>query len=104
MDTLRTGELVLLVLLVLLGPVSCRDNFFTEPVICYFLDGFLFIYCITATALFFREKFSFIPAEEGTAGEKEGIYQELERPGNDVYQVLDQKKPKVGDDLHRETV
>ncbi|XP_037542119.1 growth hormone-regulated TBC protein 1-A-like [Nematolebias whitei] len=32
--------------------------FFTDPVICYFLDAFLMVYCIAATALFFREKVS----------------------------------------------
>uniref|UniRef100_A0A3B4G8J5 Uncharacterized protein n=1 Tax=Pundamilia nyererei TaxID=303518 RepID=A0A3B4G8J5_9CICH len=39
--------------------VCSADNFFTEPVICYFLDGFLIIYCIIVTGLFFREKVSY---------------------------------------------
>lgn len=28
----------------------------TSPVTCYILDGFLIIYCLITTALFFREK------------------------------------------------
>uniref|UniRef100_A0A3B5MLI7 CKLF-like MARVEL transmembrane domain containing 6 n=1 Tax=Xiphophorus couchianus TaxID=32473 RepID=A0A3B5MLI7_9TELE len=39
--------------------VSSAETFFTDPVICYFLDAFLMVYCIAATALFFREKVSF---------------------------------------------
>lgn len=39
--------------------VSSAEMFFTDPVICYFLDAFLMVYCIAATALFFREKVSF---------------------------------------------
>ncbi|KAM4559160.1 uncharacterized protein PAE49_013651 isoform 3-T3 [Odontesthes bonariensis] len=89
MDTVRTGVFVLCALL---APVSCADVFFTDPVICYFLDGFLMIYCIAATALFFREKFSKIPPVEDVE-EIGGIYQELERPAEaDPYQVLQPSK------------
>ncbi|XP_063353080.1 T-cell surface glycoprotein CD3 zeta chain-like [Pelmatolapia mariae] len=90
MDTLRKGVFALSVLAV---PVSCSDNFFTEPVICYFLDGFLIIYCIIVTGFFFREKFSKGPSVGVT--EENGIYQELERPKDaDPYEVLDPSKRK----------
>ncbi|XP_047456210.1 T-cell surface glycoprotein CD3 zeta chain-like isoform X2 [Mugil cephalus] len=85
MDTPRAGVFVLFVLVV---PVSC-EGFFTGPVVCYFLDAFLMLYCIVATALFFREKFSvrFTIDQPDDIG---GIYQELERPGDDdAYQVLE---------------
>ncbi|XP_041858617.1 CD247 antigen like isoform X2 [Melanotaenia boesemani] len=90
MDThKRTGALVLFVLLV---PVSCQEVFFTDPVICYFLDAFLMVYCVVATALFFREKFSNMPPVV-ESDEKGGIYQELERPMDaDPYQVLEPSK------------
>ncbi|CAI5655656.1 T-cell surface glycoprotein CD3 zeta chain isoform X2 [Oreochromis niloticus] len=90
MDTLRTGVFALSLLAV---PVSCSDNFFTEPVICYFLDGFLILYCIIVTGFFFREKFSKGPSVGVT--EENGIYQELERPKDaDPYEVLDPSKRK----------
>ncbi|XP_006788307.1 T-cell surface glycoprotein CD3 zeta chain-like [Neolamprologus brichardi] len=90
MDTLGKGVFALSVLAV---PVSCSDNFFTEPVICYFLDGFLIIYCIIVTGFFFREKFSKGPSVGVT--EENGIYQELERPKDaDPYEVLDPSKRK----------
>uniref|UniRef100_A0A669C3D5 T-cell surface glycoprotein CD3 zeta chain n=1 Tax=Oreochromis niloticus TaxID=8128 RepID=A0A669C3D5_ORENI len=92
MDTLRTGVFALSLLAV---PVSCSDNFFTEPVICYFLDGFLILYCIIVTGFFFREKFSKGPSV-GVTQEENGIYQELERPKDaDPYEVLDPSKRKV---------
>ncbi|XP_035533190.1 T-cell surface glycoprotein CD3 zeta chain-like isoform X2 [Morone saxatilis] len=95
MDALRTGVFVLFALLV---PGSCKDAFFTEPVTCYFLDGILIIYCIIATALYFREKFSYIPVAVSASEENGGIYQELDRPkDSDPYQVLEPlKKKKAG--------
>ncbi|XP_041806129.1 T-cell surface glycoprotein CD3 zeta chain-like isoform X2 [Chelmon rostratus] len=103
MKVLRTGVFVLFVLLV---PVSCEVFFFTEPVTCYFLDGILIIYCIIATAFYFREKL-YIPsvADEPIScflcfsrtkqEDKGGIYQELERPKDaDPYEVLDPSKRK----------
>ncbi|XP_028447040.1 T-cell surface glycoprotein CD3 zeta chain [Perca flavescens] len=90
MYTLRTGVFVLFVLLV---PVSSKGIFFTEPVICYYLDGILILYCIFATVLFFREKFH-IPSEAKVA-EDGGIYQELERINDpDTYQTLEPSKAK----------
>ncbi|XP_024860393.1 CD247 antigen like [Kryptolebias marmoratus] len=94
MDSLRTAAFVLLVLL---DPASCQDPFFTDPVICYFLDAFLMVYCIAATALFFREKFSNMPrvTQEPNNQDKGGIYQELERPKDtDPYQALEPLKTK----------
>ncbi|XP_047456209.1 uncharacterized protein LOC125017304 isoform X1 [Mugil cephalus] len=91
MDTPRAGVFVLFVLVV---PVSC-EGFFTGPVVCYFLDAFLMLYCIVATALFFREKFSvrFTIDQPDDIG---GIYQELERPGDDdAYQVLETSRGRV---------
>ncbi|KAI3355831.1 hypothetical protein L3Q82_004391 [Scortum barcoo] len=89
MDALRTAVFVLFVLP---APVSCNaETFFTEPVICYVLDGFLIVYCIIATVFLFREK----DKEE----ENGAIYQELERPKDaDPYQVLEpsKKKKKAG--------
>ncbi|XP_030614784.1 T-cell surface glycoprotein CD3 zeta chain-like isoform X2 [Archocentrus centrarchus] len=92
MDTLRKGAFVLSVLVV---PVSCSGDFFSEPVICYFLDAFLIIYCIIVTGFFFREKFSKYPAVGVPEQEQNGIYQELERPNDaDPYEVLDPSKRK----------
>ncbi|XP_041806131.1 T-cell surface glycoprotein CD3 zeta chain-like isoform X4 [Chelmon rostratus] len=91
MKVLRTGVFVLFVLLV---PVSCEVFFFTEPVTCYFLDGILIIYCIIATAFYFREKL-YIPSVADEQEDKGGIYQELERPKDaDPYEVLDPSKRK----------
>ncbi|XP_012719830.1 CD247 antigen like [Fundulus heteroclitus] len=94
MDTLRTGASVLFVLFM---PVASAETFFTDPVICYFLDAFLMVYCIAATALFFREKFSKLPqVPPESEDEKKGIYQELERPKDtDPYQELQVKKTKA---------
>ncbi|XP_051260917.1 CD247 antigen like [Dicentrarchus labrax] len=92
MDAQRTGVFVLFVLLV---PGSCKDAFFTEPVTCYFLDGILIIYCIIATAFYYREKFSYVPPVADASEENGGIYQELERPKDaDPYQVLEPLKKK----------
>ncbi|XP_030283358.1 T-cell surface glycoprotein CD3 zeta chain-like isoform X2 [Sparus aurata] len=84
MGVVRTGVIVLFVLLV---PVSCKDVFFTEPVTCFLLDGILILYCIIATALYFREKDNQEP--NGV------VYQELRRPADaDPYQVLEPSKRK----------
>ncbi|XP_071333398.1 CD247 antigen like [Trachinotus anak] len=95
MDKLRTGVLMLFVLVV---PVSCIEGFFAEPVICYFLDGILIVYCLVATALFFRERFSHVqPVTAAAAVSEENgvIYQELERPENtDPYAALEPSKRK----------
>lgn len=97
MDALRTSVFVLFVLP---GPVSCTaETFFTEPVICYFLDGFLMLYCIIATVFLFKEKFSSIPPVDAGASDKPeengGIYQELDRPKDaDQYQALEPSKKK----------
>ncbi|XP_028991641.1 CD247 antigen like [Betta splendens] len=97
MERLKAGVFVLFVLV---AQVSCSGaDFFTDPVICYFLDGFLMVYCIVATALYFREKFSRVPVEMPSGEEKGGIYQELERPKDtDPYQELDplRRKKKSG--------
>ncbi|XP_034741924.1 CD247 antigen like [Etheostoma cragini] len=90
MYTLTTGVFVLFVLLV---PVSSKGLFFSEPVICYYLDGVLVLYCIFATGLFFREKF-YIPPVARVA-EDGGIYQELERVKDaDPYEILEPSKSK----------
>ncbi|XP_072252889.1 CD247 antigen like, partial [Leuresthes tenuis] len=91
MDSVRTGVFVFCALL---APVSCSDVFFTDPVICYFLDGFLMVYCIAATALFFREKFSKVPPVENVQEDNGGIYQELESPADVEYQVLNIQPPR----------
>ncbi|XP_070694066.1 T-cell surface glycoprotein CD3 zeta chain-like [Pempheris klunzingeri] len=97
MAVLRTGVFVLLV-----PAVSCLEGLFSAPVTCYLLDGILIIYCICATAFFFREKFSYNSSEAVGASTKQegdgGIYQELDRPKDaDAYQVLEplKKKKKV---------
>uniref|UniRef100_A0A3Q1ESK5 CD247 molecule n=1 Tax=Acanthochromis polyacanthus TaxID=80966 RepID=A0A3Q1ESK5_9TELE len=96
MDALRTGVFVLFLLP---APVSCSVfSAFSHPVICYFLDAFLLVYCIVATALFFREKFSDLPSDAKPESNGD-IYQELERPTDaDPYQVLEpsRKKRKAG--------
>ncbi|XP_037646644.1 T-cell surface glycoprotein CD3 zeta chain-like isoform X2 [Sebastes umbrosus] len=71
------------------------EIFFTDPVVCYFLDAFLIVYCLIATMLFFREKFVNMPkAVDGASGDG-GIYQELERPKDaDPYEVLEPSKAK----------
>uniref|UniRef100_A0A3P8SE15 Uncharacterized protein n=1 Tax=Amphiprion percula TaxID=161767 RepID=A0A3P8SE15_AMPPE len=82
MDLLRTGVFVFFVLP---APGSCLAfSTFSHPVICYFLDAFLLVYCIVATALFFKEKVS------------SHLFRELERPTDpDPYQVLEPSKRKV---------
>uniref|UniRef100_A0AAQ5YAP3 T-cell surface glycoprotein CD3 zeta chain n=1 Tax=Amphiprion ocellaris TaxID=80972 RepID=A0AAQ5YAP3_AMPOC len=84
MDLLRTGVFVFFVLP---APGSCLAfSTFSHPVICYFLDAFLLVYCIVATALFFKEKFSDLPSVAKP---------ELERPTDpDPYQVLEPSKRK----------
>lgn len=91
MNSLRTGVFVLFVLVV---PVSSKEIFFTHPVICYFLDAILVVYCIVATALFFKEKFSHVPSAAAPADDG-GIYQELDRAKDaDPYQELKPLKGK----------
>ncbi|XP_067083821.1 CD247 antigen like isoform X1 [Osmerus mordax] len=41
---------------VLLQRVSSAEASLSTPVTCYILDGFLLLYCIVFTGLFFREK------------------------------------------------
>uniref|UniRef100_A0A8D0CZA1 Uncharacterized protein n=1 Tax=Sander lucioperca TaxID=283035 RepID=A0A8D0CZA1_SANLU len=51
-----------IILIIFVSCVCSTGIFFTEPVICYYLDGILILYCIFATVLFFREKvFSLMP-------------------------------------------
>ncbi|XP_037343714.2 high affinity immunoglobulin epsilon receptor subunit gamma-like [Pungitius pungitius] len=91
MGAMRTGVLVVFGLLV---PVASSEIFFTDPVICYFLDSILVVYCIVATALLFREKFSHIRSVI-VPEENDGIYQELQRPeGTDAYQEIKPSKEK----------
>ncbi|XP_054470888.1 CD247 antigen like [Anoplopoma fimbria] len=93
MDPQTTGVFVLIVLLV---PVTADDIFFTDPVICYCLDTILVIYCIGATALYFKEKFSKIPSVAAGEPDDNGcIYQELQRPADtDPYEMLNISKTK----------
>ncbi|XP_019111285.1 T-cell surface glycoprotein CD3 zeta chain [Larimichthys crocea] len=95
MDVQRRGVFVLFVLLV---PVSCgnADEFFTNPITCYVLDCILILYCLVATAFYFREKFSDLAPEAVAAPENNAdVYQELERPKDtDPYQVLSPTKRK----------
>ncbi|XP_015253667.1 T-cell surface glycoprotein CD3 zeta chain-like [Cyprinodon tularosa] len=98
MDALITGVVVLFSLFM---PVRCSDGFFTDPVICYFLDAFLMVYCIAVTALFFREKFSKMKFAPPESEDKGGIYQELERPDADPYQQIHPKKAKKKTDKKR---
>ncbi|CAJ1079623.1 T-cell surface glycoprotein CD3 zeta chain-like isoform X1 [Xyrichtys novacula] len=73
------------------------ETFFRDPIVCYVLDGVLVLYCIVATVLFFRERFSLPPpVPVGEPQEENGrIYQELERPRDaDQYQVLEPSKKK----------
>ncbi|XP_062258390.1 T-cell surface glycoprotein CD3 zeta chain-like [Platichthys flesus] len=65
---------------------------FTEPVVCFLLDGILIIYCIVVTALFFKEKLSCGPVEPEDKGQ---IYQELRRSMDaDPYEMLEPSKRK----------
>ncbi|XP_056282072.1 CD247 antigen like isoform X2 [Pseudoliparis swirei] len=69
------------------------ETFFSDPVICYFLDSILIVYCIVATLLFFREKFSHIPIAEPE--DNDCLYQELQKLKDaDLYQVLEHPKRK----------
>nr|XP_040057132.1 CD247 antigen like isoform X1 [Gasterosteus aculeatus aculeatus] len=90
MGAMRTGVLVLFGLLV---PVASTETLFTDPVICYFLDSILVVYCLVATALFFREKFIYPRYVEGSGDN--AIYQELQRTEDiDTYQEIQQSKGK----------
>ncbi|XP_034418347.1 CD247 antigen like isoform X2 [Cyclopterus lumpus] len=67
------------------------ETFFRDPVICYFLDSILIVYCIVATALFFREKFSHIREPE----DNDCIYQELQTLKDaDIYHEIKPSKGK----------
>ncbi|XP_059198280.1 T-cell surface glycoprotein CD3 zeta chain-like [Centropristis striata] len=91
MDKLSSGVFVLFVLLV---PVSSTDIFLAEPMVCYFLDVILVVYCVVATGLYFREKF-IIPTPAKATDDNGGIYQELDRAKDqDAYQVLEPTKAK----------
>ncbi|XP_060909357.1 CD247 antigen like [Labrus mixtus] len=89
------------------------ETFFSNPTFCYLLDGILVVYCLIATAFFFREKFSPLPsAAVGAPEEIELIYQELDRTRDaDPYELLDplkrkvtkKKKPKPTQDQQRDT-
>lgn len=62
--------------------ISCTEASMAEPFICYILDGILLIYCIAATAIFFREKFSHVltKAQDPTnhlTSDADGDYEEL---------------------------
>ncbi|KAM9850703.1 T-cell surface glycoprotein CD3 zeta chain-like [Aulostomus maculatus] len=76
---------------------EAEESFWTNPCVCYILDGILISYCIIATGLFFREKFSSIPsAAEEVVGTDNGIYQELTGPKDaDPYQVLEPSNRKM---------
>ncbi|TMS06688.1 hypothetical protein E3U43_016447 [Larimichthys crocea] len=104
-------------------PLSYADEFFTNPITCYVLDCILILYCLVATAFYFREKFSDLAPEAVAAPENNAdVYQvrgsdhtmfssaaaaplsvhdfmfplqELERPKDtDPYQVLSPTKRK----------
>ncbi|XP_020504391.2 T-cell surface glycoprotein CD3 zeta chain [Labrus bergylta] len=89
------------------------ETFFSDPTFCYLLDGILVVYCLIATAFFFREKFSSLPSADVGAPEENGlIYEELDRTRDaDPYEVLDpskrkkraKKKPKPTQDQQRDT-
>ncbi|XP_040912781.1 T-cell surface glycoprotein CD3 zeta chain-like isoform X2 [Toxotes jaculatrix] len=75
------------------------EGFFTNPIICYVLDGFLIVYCICATALFVKEKYSHKSSVAFEMPDNQedncALYQELERPKDaDPYQVLEPSKRK----------
>ncbi|RVE58232.1 hypothetical protein OJAV_G00207140 [Oryzias javanicus] len=74
--------------------MSTAGILFSDPVICYFLDTFLMLYCLVATALFFKEKFSTIHTIEPN-DETKDLYQEL-NPGRepDNYEMLNIKKKR----------
>ncbi|KAK7882451.1 hypothetical protein WMY93_028625 [Mugilogobius chulae] len=94
---MESVRLVLSVLLVLLKPTSCSALAISDPMICYILDGVLIVYCIIATTLFFREKFSHQVATVKSQQQTGGIYQELGQAKNaDQYEELQtfKKKPK----------
>ncbi|KAG8000570.1 hypothetical protein GBF38_016977, partial [Nibea albiflora] len=75
--------------LMFLSSACAADDFFSEPITCYVLDGILIIYCLIATAFYFREKFSDFPPEAVAEPEPE-------RPKDtDPYQVLEPTKRKV---------
>ncbi|KAM8854702.1 uncharacterized protein AB9W97_019973 isoform 2-T2 [Spinachia spinachia] len=86
---MKTGVLVLFGLLL---PVASAEIVFNDPGVCYLLDTILVLYCIGATALFFREKFSHIRSAQGP---EDDIYQELQRPKDtDEYQEIKPSKKK----------
>ncbi|XP_011487705.1 T-cell surface glycoprotein CD3 zeta chain isoform X1 [Oryzias latipes] len=67
---------------------------FSDTVICYFLDTFLMLYCLVATALFFREKFCALQVAEPN-DETNDVYQELNlEMKEDPYDVLKSEKKK----------
>ncbi|XP_020568517.1 T-cell surface glycoprotein CD3 zeta chain isoform X5 [Oryzias latipes] len=67
---------------------------FSDTVICYFLDTFLMLYCLVATALFFREKFCALQVAEPN-DETNDVYQELNlEMKEDPYDVLKSEKKR----------
>lgn len=70
---------------------------FTEPQICYVLDGILFLYGIILTALYCRIKI-YVAKEnaaeqaKGKRVDEEGIYTGLTPHAQDTYETIGMKK------------
>ncbi|XP_033842270.2 CD247 antigen like [Periophthalmus magnuspinnatus] len=93
MECIHIQMSVLLVLL--FNPTSCYAFSPSDPMICYILDGVLIIYCIVATALFFREKLCREVPNVVVSDPSGGIYQELgESKNTDPYEMLQPSKKR----------
>ncbi|XP_067083830.1 CD247 antigen like isoform X2 [Osmerus mordax] len=83
---------------VLLQRVSSAEASLSTPVTCYILDGFLLLYCIVFTGLFFREKLlhSTFPSNVAKRRQEEGdrTYQTLGDVESDPYQMIESTKTK----------
>ncbi|XP_018614427.1 T-cell surface glycoprotein CD3 zeta chain-like [Scleropages formosus] len=84
----RTGALAFLALAI---PSTEASTALTDPKICYILDGFLLLYSIVITALFFKIRFG-----QRSANKEDSIYTDLNRSPDTYDQLRSPSDAEVG--------
>ncbi|MFT7808643.1 T-cell surface glycoprotein CD3 zeta chain [Arapaima gigas] len=84
----RTGALAFLALSIPSAEASVELN---DPKICYILDGFLLLYSIVITALFFKSRFG-----KKAESKEEGVYAGLNRAPDTYDQLRSPNDPETG--------